>query len=688
MKPKFDPSKPYEAVASGKPKFDPAQPYEAAAPIKDYNSPEALAAEGEATKMAELRYDHGGKGEAMLRGGAQGLSGGTSDEAVGMVQGVWDDAKALFSGQNANNGVTPKYDEFGRVINGQELTGNYNKYRDQERKINEVSSQAHPVAYKTTELGGAVASNMLVPGANTLAGSVGMGALQGAGYSDSDNVNQLLKDTALGASAGAAGYGVGKGIENIPRAVAATKNVASKAGHISDTFTGAAKADEGLLTKFPEWTGIPIASRLTKGGIAAAKEVGATKQLSAEFDDAAKAIQKTFGPGSTADLSQSDILMKKLLEEGIVGEPNRAHQLVASKFAAAHGGDADSYLKLISRSADDLAEAKAFNPISASEEIAPKFEDAYKTLQSESSKRYGQLSDEARSQFQKMDGKPLDDLQQVLARIEEDTTVSATSKNYIREAKKILGDNFADLEPAEQFDRLVAAKKKLKGGSKWASRNEVPEGAEAVRDGSKSMDQYLKALDSRKTADAEWTALSGLNDEFFKKVGIVKNGRVTGIDPIKLETLFSGGKSGRQLQKQLIKAQELIDSGRLPADKVANIKEVLAILKKSSDTSKLSQDMSRFRYKDAGPSSPSLQRTAAIAGKDSAVTTAVRAPQLFLTMKANASKLAQSNFGKPFEQLPSGDKDTIAKLALWLSQNDGASDPEIARKFLQLKSGK
>jgi hypothetical protein len=157
-------------------------------------------------------------GEAIARGGLQGLTANTSDEVVGGVQGIWEDAKALFNGTDANNGVKPQYDEFGRVTNGQELTGNYKKYRDEERALNKQAEADHPMLYKGSEIGGGVVSGLLAPGASTLSGAIGYGSLQGLGGSDSDDAGQLIKDTAIGGAFGAAGYGAGEALKQVPKA--------------------------------------------------------------------------------------------------------------------------------------------------------------------------------------------------------------------------------------------------------------------------------------------------------------------------------------------------------------------------------------------------------------------------------------------------------------------------------------
>lgn len=79
MKPKFDPSKPFEAApAAGKPKFDPNQPFEAP---RDYEAEATLAADKkfEETKPSAL--------EASILGGAQGGLRNFADDVAGLLGG-------------------------------------------------------------------------------------------------------------------------------------------------------------------------------------------------------------------------------------------------------------------------------------------------------------------------------------------------------------------------------------------------------------------------------------------------------------------------------------------------------------------------------------------------------------------------------------------------------------------------
>lgn len=156
-KPKFDPSKPFQAV-DGKPKFDPRKPFEEVQP---------------------------GKLESAARGAAQGASFGFADEISGAVESALTDKT-------------------------------YQQARDESRANFKSAQQANPVTYGAGELGGGVAT-AFVPGLNlargaSLAKQVGAAAVAGGvggfGLSEAKDAKGLARDTAIGAGVGGAVGGV------------------------------------------------------------------------------------------------------------------------------------------------------------------------------------------------------------------------------------------------------------------------------------------------------------------------------------------------------------------------------------------------------------------------------------------------------------------------------------------------
>jgi hypothetical protein len=156
-----------------------------------------------------------------LRGAAQGVTFGFSDEIAGAAEAAYDVA------------TTDK-----KLSDLKDL---YRQRRDESRELNELAAKANPKAYTAGEITGGLAS-LVVPvgvvgrgvGALSKLGTVGkavttgaaLGAAGGAGYSEEETVRGTLADmaigattgAALGAAGGAAGKAAGKFIEKAPEA--------------------------------------------------------------------------------------------------------------------------------------------------------------------------------------------------------------------------------------------------------------------------------------------------------------------------------------------------------------------------------------------------------------------------------------------------------------------------------------
>ena len=153
--------------------------------------------------------------ESGARGAAQGASLGFVDELVGAGKAMYDDISKMFQGEKS--GVVPKYDEFGRVTNLDEINQGltYEKHREEYRKADKEAQEANPNTYLAGNVAGSVATSF-VPGAGLLnAGKgaglitqIGKGALQGGlvglGTSDADLTEGDIKGAAIDTAAGAA----------------------------------------------------------------------------------------------------------------------------------------------------------------------------------------------------------------------------------------------------------------------------------------------------------------------------------------------------------------------------------------------------------------------------------------------------------------------------------------------------
>lgn len=615
--------------------------------------------------------------ESAVRGLAQGLSFGLADELSGALESTFTDKT-------------------------------YEQARDESRRNFDAAQKANPITYNVGDIGGSVAT-AFIPGLGALNAGKGarlaevagkaalQGGLTGLGKSDEDSAAGIVKDTAIGAglggALGGAGYGVAKGVG---KAVDTWDNIGGLSGvkQASQAFREGAKEGKELggvdISNLP---GISQFSQAYQGGKRALSEIGELASTKKELSNTLQAIQETFGPGASADLSNEAKLMQKLLEEGPAGMPNQAMEHVANTFAQVHGGDARTYLELIKRSGDDLAAAQKFNPIEAGEELAPAAQLAFDDVRAASGKQYNDLKEIARANFTKQDSAPV---RIVSSAIEDATKYESISGNTRAVLKDTFNDlagregqaSFTELAPQDQFDRVLAAKQRLGKAVKWAAKNELPEGQKILQDTYVKFQGMLQKLDDMKAADKGYAGFKSIENNLFKKLGKVERGQIKEFDPIKLEALFSGSRTGRSLVKQVEKARQMLEQGLLQPEQAASVQSFLNKIDEMGKKASLKRDLTNFRYKDAGPSSPAIQREAAIAGKDSPVVSASKAPQLFLNIKAQVAESAKQNFGRPFDQLSQREKEIVSQFAMWSASNPTASLNAKANKFNELMNRK
>lgn len=184
--------------------------------------------------------------ESLAAGGEQGISMGFSDELKGLRRA--NAGSFLASSMSALPFVGPllapspadriaayraKQPTLTDLIlnrrRDSSFAGAYREGRDEERARLAQAEADHPNLYLGGEIGGAVATALIPGGGAKAAGTLskgarllrtakgagrlaGQGAIQGAGYSDASDSEELAGDTALGAGVGLAGRAFGKGL--------------------------------------------------------------------------------------------------------------------------------------------------------------------------------------------------------------------------------------------------------------------------------------------------------------------------------------------------------------------------------------------------------------------------------------------------------------------------------------------
>lgn len=172
--------------------------------------------------MRHYKPDETGAGGAFVQGAINGASMGTRDEIQGAVQGAYH--KLTDEGNQSFSDV-------------------YKKYRDAERERQKTIREQHPVAYGAGDVAGALATTAIPIGAG-VRGAAGLakvggaiGAAQGWGNSEADNVVDVAKDTAKGAAIGAA---TGAASPMIARGLTRTGQVLEKAADAAKAKVGGA----------------------------------------------------------------------------------------------------------------------------------------------------------------------------------------------------------------------------------------------------------------------------------------------------------------------------------------------------------------------------------------------------------------------------------------------------------------
>jgi hypothetical protein len=138
--------------------------------------------------------------ESGARGAMQGASLGFGDEVAAAVDAALPGLSRRFNPEPL--AASPE---------DAALQDRYAAARDYYRNRNAAAEQANPGTYLGGQVAGALLTTRGVPvkGAVGVVNAAGLGAAQGAGYSDANEGLGLARDTALGGALGLAGHGAG-----------------------------------------------------------------------------------------------------------------------------------------------------------------------------------------------------------------------------------------------------------------------------------------------------------------------------------------------------------------------------------------------------------------------------------------------------------------------------------------------
>lgn len=188
--------------------------------------------------------------ESGVRGAAQGATLGFGDEITGAAETA---GKTLFGNEKLRD-----------------FPANYAQHRDEARNANAVARTSNPFTYGAGEVAGSIPA-VAIASRGGVPGLAAMGAAQGAGASEANNVTDIAGDSAKSAALSAllAGVGAGvgksisKGVETLSRPAVAP--VAEAGGSLLDKLTMPAVA--GYTADML----VPGSGTMIGSGLAAAK---------------------------------------------------------------------------------------------------------------------------------------------------------------------------------------------------------------------------------------------------------------------------------------------------------------------------------------------------------------------------------------------------------------------------------
>lgn len=281
-----------------------------------------------------------GKAAATGLGALQGATAGFSDE-IGGAGGA-----AVLGGRKLLDALTSKLglSEHNRVLdrfpdNPVEL---YRDLRDSARKTNAAAKDAHPGYYMGGELGGTVASSLLLPGSGAARGAgllsalgrgAATGAVAGLGASNADltqgDVGRAALDTAAGAGVGLAAGGAGRalgalGQKAIGRVAAIDESVARKAADEAASLTASARGEAGR------------AAQDAYKQLEHLRELGAMGTLTQEQAKVAEQLQQELAGKASAKLlpaAAQKAAAAQAYSDAMSSEAQRAEELAAKKFS-------------------------------------------------------------------------------------------------------------------------------------------------------------------------------------------------------------------------------------------------------------------------------------------------------------------------------------------------------------------
>jgi hypothetical protein len=656
------------------------------------------------------------KADSQFRGMIKGISQGHVDELGGALEAAGSAVGLRGVGSPNLMDIRLETDEEDK----QSLGDVYRGMRDQRRELDKKAEKANPKAFFTGDVIGSAASTMRLPGANTLLGALGTGAVQGFGRSEADltkpsleNVAQAAVDTTLGAAAGGAGYAVGKGIEAAAPYVA--KGIGSAVGTVKDLTRGFTRGAKEAGEHVPDIMGvkdISVAVGGLKGAVKELKERGATAK---EFSDVAAEARKTLnsqvmaggqkirplqdlkaiGNGKAlADFTDDEAVVSALLGEG----DNPVKKWFATKAAVLHPGqvDADEYGRLLGLGSTTRNTAREFESKVAAKELKPVVEDVQNLFKDARNTRFNELQDAARQSFDTGAGdKTLFDVGTALEDATSLKSIPSSVKSTLDDVADMLfegkGTSLQGLKkgdwgvvpPAEKFNRLQQARQLIDQQVNWAKREGLGQAENVLRGLRGNIDDALKVSPEKAEADALYKTAKELEAKFFGATEFRNPSGGIDIDEGKIARLMGGSDSANRFRATMEELRDYAKREDLPAEFRTKAADLLKRMDERLAVADTKRALGAFRYSN-GPSSPAIERLQSASNGNTLLQDVIRSPAGFLNQADQFSKLLTSRLGKNFDQLSPTEKSGAVKFLLWTKKNPDASATTADQMFNKL----
>jgi hypothetical protein len=564
--------------------------------------------------------------------------------------------------------------------------GSYQENRDAKRKEYEEARARSPIANTAGEIGGSVVTGFAAPGiGSTLKGSVAFSAGQGLGNSEADltkgDVVGAARDTALGAGAGALGYGAGKAIEaGVKGAGTAVGSSVDYLKALGRGFKQGAKEGQEILpgTLGTVAGGAPQAVREVLGTF---QEKGQIKALANEARKIRRIqdldIQGVGNAKKLPDLSDEDAILEALMMPG----DNAVKQHVNSRASSVLGGNLDNeqLTRLLSTDSAERLAARRADPRVLAEELVPEFQKAQEMFEGARTNRFNELQNIARQDFEG----DTEGVVQGLKGLIEDSTQFKSVPGSVRDT---IEDTIMLTQKGDNaFDALQAARKFLDDRVDWKNPSKTP-GDNYLRQARKQIDEALKAAEGKIEADKMFTASKNVEGRVFDPAEF--NNPATGkyeIDAGKIKRLLGNNDAAARFKSQIDALDEFSAIDGMPENFKKQAKLLSDSFKSRLKQMELKRDLGGLRQAQ-GPSSPAIARLEAIGGGGARVAQAVKDPQGFMNNVDQFNDQLMKKFGKNISQLEGKEKSAALKMFTWINKNsnsDAATTEKMWQQFLK-----